>query len=147
MSLEFEINGVEYRAHKLDAKTQFHLSRKVAPIVPKLLPLFLKITAEKGSLLENNILNLIPTLEPFANALAEMPDEHASFIYDTCLGSVSRKQGKDFAKVTNNGILMFQDIGLDSVLPIVVKILWFNLGPFIQGLLFQKSAERSPEKV
>ena len=146
MSLEFEINGVEYRALKLDAKTQFHLSRKISPLIPKLLPIFVKVTKTEGNLLDSNMTELAEVLEPFANALADMSDEHASFIYDTCLSAVSKKQGKDFAKLTREGQLMFQDIGLDSILPIVVKVLWYNLGSFIQGFL-QKPPSENPVKV
>jgi hypothetical protein len=134
--LDFTINNAEYRVEKLDAKTQFHLSRKIAPLLPKLLPVFIKVSqSEKESLLSGNIGELCEVLEPFAEALANIPDEHASFIYDACLQNVMRKTGKDYAKIVSNNLAMFEDIDLDATLQIVIKVIWHNLGSFISGLL------------
>jgi len=41
--LEFQIAGETYRAGKLDAFAQLHVSRKLAPILPKLLPAAFRI--------------------------------------------------------------------------------------------------------
>lgn len=39
--MEFEVNGSNYRTGKLDAFKQLHVSRKIAPVMTKLLPAML----------------------------------------------------------------------------------------------------------
>ena len=142
--LDFIINNIEYRVEKLDAKTQFHLSRKIAPLLPKLLPVFVSISQkDKESILSGNIEELCSVLQPFTDSLAEIPDEQASFIYDTCLQNVMRKTGKDYAKVVSGNSSMFHDIDLDVTIQIVIKVIWYNLGSFISGLLSKASDEQS----
>ena len=43
-----EINGIDYSIGRLNAVDQFHVSRKIAPIVPKLMPIIAEVA--KGDL-------------------------------------------------------------------------------------------------
>lgn len=143
MSLEFEIAGHRYRAEKLDAFRQLHVSRKIAPIVPKLLPMFLKF-AETGDAIKNDLAGMAQAFEPLAQALADMPDADCEYVFNACLGVVARNQQGNWASIWTNGGLMFDDIDLGTMVQIAAKVIWDSLGNFIQGLLVNKGAGPKP---
>lgn len=156
---EFEINGELYRSGKLDTFKQLHVSRKIAPLVPKVLPAFAAIAKAKraeGAVLGdalNDARNLVvqdidliaKAIEPVTNVMAEMSDADVEYLFANCLAVVQRKQGKDWAPVWRNDSLMFDDIELPQMTQIAMKVIWDNLGPFIQGLLAKQGASNPAE--
>lgn len=142
---EFELSGHAYRAAKLTATQQFHLSRKLAPLIPKLIPIGLQ--ASQGGVL-TSILSNPQVLQPFADALAEMPDAAAEYVLNTCLSVVRRKQGENWAAVWSPSAqaAMFEDLNdIGRCLPIVLRVIQDSLGPFIAGLLTsQPTTDQTP---
>lgn len=127
--MEFEVKGQAYRAGRLDAKRQFHVTRRLAPLL-----------AAAGGSLEQIKTDPFSLFAPLAQGIASLPDADADFVIDTCLGVVQRKQGKSWAPVTSPGGLMFEDIGMAEMLQIVGKVLAENLGGFFGDLLGLASA-------
>ncbi|GAA5786140.1 phage tail assembly chaperone [Chitiniphilus shinanonensis] len=149
---EFEINGKQYRSGKLDAMKQFHVSRRVAPILPTLLPIFLKLAGvhrgDSGNGGASSAIEIVAELAgPFADGLAAMSDQDAEYIIGTCLSVVSRQQGSAWAPVWSGtqNTLMFDDMDLGVMLPIVVHVIRDNLGNFIQGLLTSQLSSATAE--
>lgn len=136
MSLEFEISGQRYRAERLDAFKQLHVSRKIAPIIPKLLPMFVKF-AGKADALKDDLDGMAEAFEPLAQALAEMPDADCEYVFNACLSVVMRNQQGNWASVWSQGAksLMFDDIDLGVMVQIAAKVIWDSLGDFTRGLL------------
>lgn len=141
MSIEFEIGGQRYRAEKLDAFKQLHVSRKIAPIVPKLLPMFLKFS-EQGDSMKEDLTGMAEAFEPLAQALADMPDADCEYVFNACLGVVARNQLGNWASIWNQNArsLMFDDIDLGVMVQLTAKVIWDSLGNFIRGLLANKGA-------
>ena len=85
---------------------------------------------------------IAPVLQPFADALAGLKDEDAEYVFGTCLSVVERWQSTSWAKVWNiaHKTAMFDDIGIDVMLPLVVRVVVANLGPFISGLLTSQAS-------
>ncbi|KVP48393.1 phage tail assembly chaperone [Burkholderia ubonensis] len=181
MATEIELNGVRYAIGKLSAMQQFHVSRRIAPIIPPMIPVLMKFYAEleqadvvreqarANSALaalaagvpapesadepgattpdaKRDILPIVdaiaPVLQPFADALAALKDEEAEYVFGTCLSVVERWQGAGWAKVWSaaHKTSMFDDIGIDVMLPLVVRVVVANLGPFIAGLLTSQAS-------
>ncbi|AQQ20254.1 phage tail assembly chaperone [Burkholderia cenocepacia] len=152
MATEIELNGGRYVIGKLSAMQQFHVSRRIAPIIPPMIPVLLQFyeemdKTEKASADEKQgVLALVnsvaPVLQPFADALAGLKDEDAEYVFGTCLSVVERWQGAGWAKVWNiaHKTSMFDDIGIDVMLPLVVRVVVANLGPFISGLLTSQAS-------
>lgn len=145
MSLEFEIAGQRYRAEKLDAFKQLHVSRKIAPIVPKLLPMFLKFAGNADSL-KDDLAGMAEAFEPLAQALADMPDADCEYVFNACLGVVMRNQQGNWTPIWSQSAksLMFDDIDLGQMTQIAVKVIWDSLGGFIKGLLANPAASPQP---
>jgi hypothetical protein len=178
MTTEIQLNGARYAIGKLSAKQQFHVSRRIAPVIPPMIPVLMKFYAELeqadnarvqartnaalAALAEGtqptesalpaaqderrDILALVdavaPVLQPFADALADLKDEDADYVFDTCLSVVERQQAHGWSKIwsAQRNTAMFDDIGIDVMLPLVVRVVVANLGPFISGLLTSQAS-------
>ncbi|MCA8073211.1 phage tail assembly chaperone [Burkholderia vietnamiensis] len=179
MTTEIQLNGVRYVIGKLNAMQQFHVSRRIAPIIPPMIPVLMKfyaeleqadvareqarknaalaalaegveapeaagagVTADRSRELLSMVDAIAPVLQPFADALAGLKDEDAEYVFGTCLSVVERWQSTSWAKVWNFGhkTAMFDDIGIDVMLPLVVRVVVANLGPFIAGLLTSQAS-------
>lgn len=178
MTTEVQLNGGRYVIGKLSAMQQFHVSRRIAPIIPPMIPVLMKFYAEieqadvareqaranaalaalaegkepsegadapaadKSRELLSMVDAIAPVLQPFADALAGLKDEDAEYVFGTCLSVVERWQGTSWAKVWNiaHKTSMFDDIGIDVMLPLVVRVVVANLGPFINGLLTSQAS-------
>ncbi|KAA8563205.1 hypothetical protein FX985_03273 [Pseudomonas extremaustralis] len=150
---EFDLGADTYRIGKLNAFQQFHLSRKVAPVIPTLIPVFLKLKGSAkelaaavaagaendaaGKPLSGDLEGLASLMQPFADGIANMPDETAEFILCTCLGVVQRKQGDTWFPVWNasKNVCMFDDLDLGVMLKLSVRVITESLGPFLRGML------------
>lgn len=133
--LQFDINGESYQATKLDAFKQFHLSRKIAPVLPTLFPLFFEIS--RGKDLTKDMDGLAAMLQPFADSLADLSDEHSEYVLRTCLSAVRRKQGEKWVPVWSESAkaCMFDDMDLGVMMQVAMNVIQDSLGSFIQGLL------------
>lgn len=141
---EFEMDGNRYRINKLDTIKQWHLSRKVSPLIPPLIPVFMKIARAGG--LMNDIEGIGELLGPFAEGISTMSDEHSEYVFNTCLGAVQRFNGVDSKWlriwVPESRMSMFPELNdISKAIPIVVKVIWDALGPFINGLLTAQQTE------
>lgn len=138
---EFIIGGNTYRAGKLSAFSQFHVSRRIAPVIPTLIPLYAEIATSEGGF-ENNLDRLATLLQPFADGLANLKDEDAEYIMNECLGVVTREHnGKFVAAWSKSGkVPMFEDIDLGVMMQIAIEVIKDSLGNFIRGLLTSQRA-------
>ena len=143
MSEQIELGGHVYVCGRLNAMEQFHVSRKLAPVLPTLVPLLANAAnvASVGAAMTGGAVDpaqakeLAESTRPFAEALAEMSDENANFIVKTCLSVVKRQgQGAWFA-VVRNGEGMYDDMDIGVILPLVVRVITGSLGGFIKGLV------------
>lgn len=134
--VEVVINGQQYRFGKLDAFKQFHVSRKIAPVVPTLIPVFTEI-ASRGDGFLSDTNRLAETLLPFAEAIADMDDAKTEYVLATCLAVCQRNTGNAWASVWNAqaNVCMFDDMDMSVILPLVVHVIKDSLGSFINGLL------------
>lgn len=141
--MEFTIGDKNFTAGKLDAFKQLHVSRRIAPIIPTLVPIFVKI-AKDGAM--KDLAGLAELLVPFADGLAGLSDETSEYVISTCLSVVKRQaQGGNWAPVWSQQAkaCMFDDMDLGDLIQISIKVIQDSLGPFIRGLLTSQMG--SPE--
>ncbi len=143
--MEFNLGEKQFRTSKLDAFAQFHVSRKLAPIIPTLIPVFVKIAKDGAEL--SDIASYAEILAPFADGLAAMSNEDSEYVMSTCMSVARRKAaGTDnWAPVWSNSAraCMFDDMDLGDIIQIVMKVVQDSLGNFIRGLLMSQTT--SPE--
>lgn len=135
-STEFDLDGYTYRIGKLSAFDQFHLSRKIAPLIPPLIPVFMELNKNKGTI--GDLSTLPALLQPFADGLASMSDVAAESVLNSCLSIVSRKSGESWIRIWHKDkkVFMFEDLNsMEQTIPLALRVIQDSLGPFIQGLL------------
>ena len=121
--MEFELEGRTYRANKIDARTQFHIVRRLAPVLGEIAPAL----QGKGGL---------DALPPLANAVAKLTDSDADYVIFGLLRAVVRKQdqGLGWGPVATGEQLMYDDI----TMPLMLKLAWqsfsFNMSGFFAAL-------------
>jgi hypothetical protein len=147
--VEFELEGKEFRFDKLTAMQQFHVSRKIAPLIPPLLPIFAQIRKDAASQKEvmDDFDVIGPLFQPFADGLAEMSDDASEYVFNTCLGAIKYHHGGNWIPMwsTSGKVAMvaeLNDVGV--LLRLVVRVITESLAPFISGFLTNGS---EPEAV
>jgi hypothetical protein len=136
---EIAIGENVFRIGKLNAIQQLHVSRKIAPVLPKILPAMVASKALMGSLSEENpdLEGLSSMLSPVAEALASMPDADAEYVFNACLSVVQLQQGNAYVAIWNPDTQRSQFDFIDFFLMIrlVVHVIWGSLGNFTKGFL------------
>lgn len=127
MASEFKIGEYNYRNDNMDAMTQFHVVRRIAPIFEKFREAILSSKEVDADM-----------LGPIAEALAEMSDENSEYIISRCLAVVQREQrgGGGWAKIWNlqANRPMFDDIDMATMLQVTFRVIMDSLGPFSAAL-------------
>lgn len=133
-----EINGHTYRFDRMDARKQFHVARKVGPLLAMMgnvaaavghLPTAAEAQAEKEQEAAGRFLLF---MGPLAERLQEMSTADLDFVIDTCLSTAHRKEGDRWAPVMagDGHTMMFADITMQTMLQITMGALRENLGNF-----------------
>ncbi|MDV7233108.1 hypothetical protein R4487_08660 [Acinetobacter baumannii] len=151
-----QIGNYDYEIGRLNAIDQFHVSRKIAPIIPTIMPILTELakgelqkTIEKlesaeendvSGLAEANLESLGSALQPLMDAFAKMPEDDVDYVIKKCLTAVSRNG----AKVVVRDAIMFDDLGMEHILPLTIAVIRTNLGNFIQGLLTKALSTKQP---
>ena len=132
MSEEFEIGGQTYRAGNIPARTQFHVARRIGPVLVQLLPMAPQLTApDAGG--PDKLMFIATLIEPLSEALAKLSDTDCDYVLDECLAVVQRKhEGGSWTNIWNRQARasQFADIDLSVMMQIVVKVLLSQIGPF-----------------
>ena len=155
--MQITISGKNYTIGRLNALDQLHVSRKIAPIIPSLIPIISEVA--KGGLskviesmesgddveLENIDLKeldgLSGALSPLMDVIAGMSEGDTNLVIHKCLAVVIR----DGAVLCRGESIMFDDLDMMQILPLVVAVIRKNLGNFIQDLLMKASSMKKVE--
>ena len=155
--MQITISGKNYTIGRLNALDQLHVSRKIAPIIPSLIPIISEVA--KGGLskviesmesgddveLENIDLKeldgLSGALSPLMDVIAGMSEADTNLVIHKCLSVVIR----DGAVLCRCESIMFDDLDMMQILPLVVAVIRKNLGNFIQDLLMKASSMKKVE--
>lgn len=140
---EFEVGGFKYMAGKLNAFQQFHVLRKLGPVIAKIGPSFMMTppavtdnpdgsatVKPTGTSLFDNIAMMGPVLE----ALSEMSETDCDFVLQRCLSVTKREVARSWVPVWNEQAkrLQFEDIDLSAMMQITIFVLGDSLAGFSQ---------------
>ena len=124
--MEFQLGDHKYTVGKLDARTQFQIVRRLAPVLSELVPAL----KTKGNAQD------FEALVPLAGAIAKLSDEDADYCLFGLLKVVYRDQGNGLGTgpVCTGTSLMYQDIDMQKMLQLAWKSMSFNMSGFFVGL-------------
>lgn len=123
--MDFELNGHTYRAGTIDARTQFHIVRRLAPVFGELVP------ALRGGKADG--LDALPAI---AGALAKLSDAEADYCLFGLLKPLARKQpnGLGWGPVCTGETVLYDDITMPALMQLAWQSFSFNLSGFFAAL-------------
>jgi hypothetical protein len=128
------IKGHSYSIGKLNVFEQFHVARRLGPMLSDIIAAFVSapnLFAGGGDEDAKALEVLEIATGPLSNSLAKMSNADADYILHACLSVCQRKQTSGYAKVfVSGGGMMFQDIQLDTLLGLTFFALQENLAGF-----------------
>lgn len=142
MDRDFEIGGRKFRLGKMDAFRQFHVVRRIGPILSDLLPALKDgvKNPDLSNLSESEKLDGIAKfVTPIMSGLSRLSDADAELVLYSLLGSVEMQQALSgnwmhIATKGANPILMVQDLELPVLLQIAGRAFVHNLAGFFSAL-------------
>ncbi|MBN3848623.1 hypothetical protein G3N58_17600 [Paraburkholderia sp. Ac-20342] len=125
MSDIVEIGGHKYRIGRIDARKQFHVARRLAPL----------LAGMSGALGADRGAGFGAFIGPLTEALSGMSDDDVDYVLDVCLGVCQRLQpnGQGAPVIARSGGLMFEDIDMGQMIQLAVKVIQENLSGFFPG--------------
>jgi hypothetical protein len=126
MNLEIEIDGFTYQIEKLNAIQQWHVFRRLIP----LLSAFSGLANVDRDAVRSSMLN---QLSPAFAQLSAMSDIDTDYVLNTCLSVVKRRDqatGGWQRVMVKPGMLQFDDVEMTTMLRLAVFVVVENLSPF-----------------
>lgn len=130
--MEVQIGNYTYTVGKLDARKQFHIVRRLTPVISGLAGA--AQGADIAAIRSGQV--KLDQIAPLAEAISRMSDEDADYVLFGLLGVVKRKmpQGTGWAPVSAGPQMMFDDIDMSEMLHLAWEAVSFNLGGFFAAL-------------
>lgn len=142
MTVTVEVGGARYRVGRMNAMTQFHVGRRLAPVLAILGLKAASMIGEAPPTDDKDVMeSFVPLLAPLAEVLARMSDEDSNYVVERCMLVTEREitEGKWQMVVASGSSpvadrFMFQDIDLHVMLRLVLEAIRENLAGFMTGL-------------
>ncbi len=138
---EFEIGGRKFKLCKISAFKQFHIVRRIGPLLSDLLPALKDASNIKNldALPEGGKLEHFAKIAgPIMTGLSKLSDADADLVLFGLLASVEVQQAQgNWAMVASGSLLMIQDIELPVMLQLAGRAFAYNLSGFFAGLPHQ----------
>lgn len=128
---EIEVGGNMYQLGRLDAMKQFHVSRRLVPVLASFSELGEAFKAKDGDESMN-----IAALLPLGEAIAKLSDADAEYIIKTCLGVVKRldKTSDRYTALMVRDQFAYQDLSMVEMVRLTGEVVMENMGDFFSGL-------------
>jgi hypothetical protein len=129
-----DIKGKTYRVNKLGTLQQFHVARRLAPLLAAAGITMSMLKARDSGMPAFD--DFAPVMGPVAHILSQMSDSDSNYIIFTCLSCVQRQSGSDnrWAAVATGDQMMFEDIAMPVMLRLVWAVVQDNILDFLQEL-------------
>ena len=125
MNTEIEVNSHVYLIGKLDVFKQFHVARRLAPVLAAL-------GSSAGDVAKAETADgaMMGVLSGVASVVAQMPEDDVNYVLNACLSAARRKSDDKWARVMTGTNLMFADMQMDEMMRITIETIKENLGSF-----------------
>jgi hypothetical protein len=137
----FEVGKYKYMSVKMNCFQQFHVLRKLGPLLARIGPSFLMApapTTQDDGVPSDIIAEMtrIEAMGPALEALSTMSEDDCNYVLEHCL-SVTKRFQEPNAWITVFNMqarrLQFEDIDLGTMIQITIKVLGDNLANFSLG--------------
>jgi hypothetical protein len=134
---EIDVNGINYLIGRLNARQQWNVVRRLAPVIQGMMPLFANqplVSDATGTLVPAGV-SLPQMLAALTNTMGLLTDSDSDYVIDTCLNVVRfRSPGGSWAplKAANGSgqVMLDQADDLATQMRLVWEVLYENLRNF-----------------
>lgn len=141
MENSFEAGGRKFKLGKIDAFRQFHIVRRIGPLLAEMMPVIAGIAKSKVDKMSEaeKLEEFARMAAPIMQGLSKLSDADADYVLFRLLSAVEvhQEQFNSWAKIATDNGLMMQDMELPLLLNAAGRSLMFNLSGFF-ALLPQK---------
>jgi len=135
---DFSIGERNFKLNKVDAFKQFHIVRRLGPVIGEIIPVAQKLhRLQKDNLSEAEMYDQISQLAgPIFAGMAKLSDDDANRVLLGLCSAVEMQQMPkgNWARVATDAGLMFQDLDLVMLMQIAGRAFAYNLGNFSAAL-------------
>lgn len=136
MDKDFSVGKRQFKLGKINALKQFHIVRRMAPILAELAP-NLKGMAKLNTADEDQMDAAAKFLAPIMTGISKLSDKDSEIVLFGLLESVEMKQeehGGNWARVARDGQLLFEDLDLGLLMQVAGRAFMYNLSGFFAAL-------------
>ena len=138
-SKAFEVNGVKFQMMKLDAMKQFHIARRIGPILSELLPSLKEIAATSKGMPEavggDQMDAIAKVIGPIMMGLSRLSEEDSERLLKDLLARVQMWDTRfnTWVNLIAANQIALQDIELPTLIQIAGQSFAFNLSGFFNA--------------
>jgi hypothetical protein len=131
----FEIGSKKFKISKLNAMKQYHVVRRIAPILGELLPGLSVAAKNKSQTEEAQLEQIAAFVTPIMNGLSKLSDKDAEFVLFGLLSCVEVQQSEgNWARLVSGDVLMFDTIELPILMQAAGRAFMYNMTGFFGAL-------------
>ena len=134
---EFEFGGRKFKIGKLNVFKQFHVVRRIAPVLADMLPVMgdlQKATKNNQKSEDEKFQEVASILAPILKGFSKLSDQDSEFVLYGLLSCVEVQLGNSWTKIATDNLLMVQDFDLPALLQIAGRSFMANLSNFFAVL-------------
>jgi hypothetical protein len=128
---DFSIGDMKFKLNKIDVFKQFHIARRLGPIMGEIIAVAPKVKGLKDDMPENEKLEMIGQLaKPVMDGFSKLSDQDANFVLMGLCSAVEIQQSNNWARLVNGDTLMFNTMELPTLLQIAGRSFMYNIAGF-----------------
>ena len=132
---DFEIGGVKFKLNKMDAFKQFHIVRRISPLLSELLPAMKEIARNKTDMQamsdDDKFEQFAKIGQPLLMGFSKLSDEDANKVLLGLLSSVEIQQSHgNWARISTETAMMINNLELPVLMQAAGRAFMFNLSGF-----------------
>lgn len=135
---DFEIGSRKFKLNKINALKQFHIVRRIAPILGEMAPMLKDLSKMKKSeaMSEDDKLDQIAKfVSPIMEGMSKLSDKDSDLVLMGLLCAVEMQQSSgNWAPVARGENLMFEDLELPVLLNAAGRSFMYNMAGFFTVL-------------
>ena len=129
----FKIGDRNFKVSKINAMKQYHIVRRIAPILSEMIPAMKQIAKQNTTgLSEDEKLEQAAQIAmPIMNGISKLSDKDSEFVLYSLLATVEMQQPEgNWARIVNGEILMFDNLELPVLLQAAGRSFMYNMTGF-----------------
>lgn len=137
----FKIGDRNFKVSKINAMKQYHIVRRIAPILSEMIPAMKQIAKQntEGLSEDEKLEQAAQIAMPIMNGISKLSDKDSEFVLYSLLAAVEIQQAEgNWARIVNGDMLMFDNLELPVLLQAAGRSFMFNMTGFF-GVLQRSS--------